>query len=168
MTGLNLQAMGDNPILKMVNDLTAGRNDAAALVFDHRVLGTDPKVDDQFRGQLRFVRELFNEALAAIESVTARPTNPIVSPLFYNWIDSFDIDPIRRMIEAFGVANSHKTPPQYIHIHCELRKVVQPQDAAFEMEIRVSLVYKNEQGVPKVMYPCSSTVFVLTKYEGRF
>lgn len=164
MEGLNLQAMGDNPIIRMVNDLTMGRNDATALVFDHRLLGTDPKTDDQFRGQIRFVKELFNEALAAIESITTKPVNPFVSPLFYNWMDSIDINQLRSAVES----NSHQPSPQYAHFHCELRKVIQPQDVAFEMEIRISLVYKNPQGTPEVVYPCSNTVFVLTRYEGRF
>lgn len=158
-------AIGQNPIIKVINDLVTGRVDATAIGFD--CLLFEPDLKGVFNNQMRFVKELFDESQTAIETTLLKPVNPYTAVLFNNWYSSIDVEQIKREIEKIVSLRPTSDVPQFIQIHCELNKVTQPQDTAFELQVRIDLVCKNGLMQPVYVYPCTQCTFILTEYKGK-
>ena len=167
MNGLDLKSLSENPILKLINDLVMDRHDTITITFDRRLGDAEDASDNYFVDRLSILREVFEETLSAIESVTASPTNPVAASQLYRWIDTFNIGTIRETLETLDAARGQDCNPKTLLMHCYLRKVVHPKDSAFELEVSMSIVQKNSQGEPELIYPCTSTVYVLTRYDTR-
>lgn len=162
MNEMPLNLSPNNVLIKNINHMVQGKVDAIGVGFEH-LLSDD---DSVFKSKFNMISELFEESMNSIETIAAVPINPFVRAYFYNWVKSFSVDDVVSDVSKLGISKSKIAPPQYLVCQAQVSMSKQPHGQTYELELRVSLVNKDQQHKNAWLYPVAAHTFVLSQYQG--
>lgn len=163
MSEIDFKALGNNPLIKTINDLIQGKADEIGVGFDHLLSGSD----DSFHMRMAIISELFEEAQNSIESISGIPINPFVDTFFRSWIRSIDLESIRQSIQKEYTGDKSKEAPQFLLVRSQVQISKQPEGKSYELEVRLCLVHKDDSGENAWTIPIIGHTFVLSRYIGN-